>query len=356
MHVVAHEVVPYRLRLTEAVTWGGARRTVREGVLLRLEDAEGRLGWGDAAPLSGFSRETVEEASEGLVFALDVLAERDLDPAVVLDAHGPFHAALDAVHLPPSARFALDLALADLAAQHLDRTLPQALHPDPAVGLPLGALLMGETGRGVLDEAVERVLEGYRTLKLKVGRGDPDAEAALVQALRQRVGDRVEIRLDANRAWAPSQARAFAEAVASARPAYVEEPLADPAGLPELWLDTGLPLALDETLAEPGGADALRGWAAAAVLKPTLVGGLAATLRLAARARSMGVRPVLSAAFESGVGLRGVAALGAATGGEAAGLDPYRWLAEDVVGPLPFLQPSVDVPALFRQPVEVRLP
>ena len=35
--------------------------------------------------------------------------------------------------------------------------------------------------------------------------------------------------------------------------------------MPELWHDTGLPLALDESLHEPGGEAALRGWAAAAV-------------------------------------------------------------------------------------------
>ena len=99
----------------------------------------------------------------------------------------------------------------------------------------------------------------------------------------------------------------------------------------------------------------IRGWASAAVLKPTLLGGVGATIRRAAEARSVGVRPVLSAAFESGVGLRGVAALAAATGAEPAGLDTYRWLAADVLGPLPFDRPRVDVVGLFARPPEVAL-
>jgi O-succinylbenzoate synthase len=178
-----------------------------------------------------------------------------------------------------------------------------------------------------------------------------------VRGIRERVGEGVALRLDANRAWTEDEARLFAKEVAAARVDYVEEPLRDAKALPQLWLDTHLPLALDETLAEPHGAEALHGWAAAAVLKPTLLGGVAATLRMAERARGVGVRPVLSAAFESGVGMRGVAALAAATGGEAAGLDPYRRLASDVLPePLPLDRPMVDVPALLAGPLEVRLP
>ena len=171
--------------------------------------------------------------------------------------------------------------------------------------------------------------------------------------MRDALPASVALRLDANRAWAWDQAVAFADGVAGVALDYVEEPLAAPERLPELWHDTGLPLAVDESVQE--GAK-VRGWATAAVLKPTLVGGLAATLRIAARARAVGVRAVLSASFESGVGLRGVAALAAATGAEPAGLDTYRWLAADVLPPLPFGRARVDVPSLFGRPPTVAVP
>ena len=87
-----------------------------------------------------------------------------------------------------------------------------------------------------------------------------------------------------------------------------------------------------------------------------LIGGLAATLRLALHARSVGVRPVLSAAFESSIGLRGVAALAAATGAEPAGLDTARWLASDVLAdPIRFDRRQLDVPGLFAHPIEIAL-
>ena len=185
-----------------------------------------------------------------------------------------------------------------------------------------------------------------------------DEDVAAVRAVRQSLPDAVALRLDANRAWSWGQAVAFAEGVAGLALDYVEEPLAEPARLPELWHDTGLAVAVDESVQE--GA-AIRGWATAAVLKPTLIGGTVATLRRAAEARSVGVRAVLSASFESGVGLRGVAALasavpGGAAGAEPAGLDTYRWLAADVLPRLPFDRPRVDVPGLFARPLAVRVP
>ena len=354
MVLASADLVPYRLPLTETVVWNGERSDARKGLLLRIGDIEGRVGWGDAAPLPGFSRETPAEAEDALRTVGAALVGRAVEPCDLLPG-GSVAAVLDAAEVAPSARFALDLALADLAAQDLGRTLPQALHPDPEVTLPLNGLVMG-TGDAAIEAARQLADAGYAAVKLKVGRQPVEADLDLVRAVREALPASVALRLDANRAWAWDQAVAFAEGAAGAALDYVEEPLAEPARMPELWHDTGLPLAVDETLQAPGGEAAIRGWAEAAVLKPTLLGGVTRTLALAAAARSVGVRPVLSAAFESGVGLRGVAALAAATGGEPAGLDTYRWLAADVLPPLPLRQPRVDVPALFAAPLDVRVP
>ena len=345
--VRAAALVPYRLPLTAPFRWSGGEVAAREGVLLRLEGEGGLVGWGDAAPLPGFSRETLAEVRAALEPAARALVDRALDPRAIVAAGGPLQAALDAAGLPPSARFALELALADLAAQTLGTTIPHLLHPDPAVSLPVNALL----GEDAAADAARRVAEGYRTLKLKVGARAVADDLARARAVREAAGPAVALRADANRAWTWDEAVRFAEGAREIALDYVEEPLREPARLPALWLDTGLPLALDESVAE--GAE-VRGWARAVVLKPTLLGGLAATLRRAAEARAVGVRAVLSGAFESGVGLRGVAALAAATGAEPAGLDPYRRLAADVLAArLPLDRPTLDVPGLFARPLEV---
>ena len=349
MQITAFDLIPYALPLTEPVTWGGEPHRQRRGVLVRLTDAEGRVGWGDAAPLPGFSRETLDETRESLVGIASALTGRTLDPLAVT-TDGEFHQALDAAGLPSSARFGLDLALADLAAQTVRRTLPQMLHGDPAVVLPLNGLVMSGDA-----PAQARALAGagYPAVKLKVGRRSVAQDVETARAVRGALPPDAALRLDANRAWSWDQAVAFAEGVAGLALDYVEEPLAEPAHLPELWHDTALPVAVDESVQE--GAE-IRGWATAAVLKPTLIGGLMATLRRATEAQAVGVRVVLSASFESGVGLRGIAALAAATGAEPAGLDTYRWLGADVLPPLPFDRPRIDIPSLFARPLSVQVP
>jgi len=119
-------------------------------------------------------------------------------------------------------------------------------------------------------------------------------------------------------------------------------------------------VALDESLSgiEPEALED-HGYARAVVLKPTLLGGMIRTLRFARLATRLGARPVLSSAYETGVGTSALVALAAAVGDEEvpAGLDTYRRLAEDVLEPcLELPAPRVDVRALFagRREIERR--
>src|SRR5690606_585400 len=133
----------------------------REGVLLRLEADDGAVGWGDAAPLPGFNREFLFDVRLELDAFGSALCGRTLDPHDVTDPGGRLHTALDKVGLKPSTRYALDLALWDLAAQATGRSLAHALHPDPAVTLPVNALVT-EPSPLALVEAARLAEAGYR--------------------------------------------------------------------------------------------------------------------------------------------------------------------------------------------------
>ena len=135
------------------------------------------------------------------------------------------------------------------------------------------------------------------------------------------------MRLDANRAWSPEEAERFARGTADLGFEYVEEPLADPTRLPFLAVSHGLPVALDESLAdvEPEALED-HGYARAVVLKPTLLGGISRTLRFARRASRLGVQPVISSAGETDVGMSALVALAAGVGDRKvpAGVDTER--------------------------------
>lgn len=339
MRISGFELYRYTLPLTGPLTLGGATLSRREGILLRLfADGEAE-GWGEASPLPGFSRESLEE----VVGQLHDFVPRLLDREVTVD-----WPEVGADPLAPSVRFAVELAVCNLLAAASGSTLPDVLSPSAGKKVRVNALLDGPP-EYVLEEA-RRVREaGYRAFKLKVGSRDVREDAALVRELRDLLGGGAILRLDANRAWGYEEATEFARAVAGTGFEYVEEPLADAVRLPGLVRETGLPVALDESLAGMEPEDLGRHpHARAVVLKPTLIGGISRALRFAGEAERLGMRSVVSAAYETGVGTAALVALAAAIGGgrSPAGLDTYRRLADDVVSPrLELPAPEVDARA-----------
>ena len=330
MSYVTALVRSYRLPLT-AAGFG----PVREGLLLRLSTPRGgAVGWGEAAPLPGFSRETLDEARRSLE-SLGFQAQ-----SVPFDAESPLEWAVGlSEEAPSSVRFAVESAAANLAASITGVTtaevLAHAAGTRPRSECDLAALLAGDPRDwpARLDEAIDG---GYGTVKLKVGRVDLSDEIAALGALPARLRPGVVLRFDANRAWSLDDALRFADAARDLPVEFVEEPLADPSDLEEFARRSGLPMALDETI-HSGPAFRPADWpfVIAWVLKPTLVGGIVRSLGLAATAAAQGVRTVISSSYETGVGLRHLVSLACALPGvpTAAGLDTARALGADVTEP-----------------------
>jgi o-succinylbenzoate synthase len=338
----------YRLPLSEPVRLKKTLRH-REGLLVELASDGGAAGWGEAAPLPGFSREGLDEVTGQLRGLADAMVGREVT-VDLLDAQGAFVRELDAMDLAPSARFGFELALWDLFAAPSGRVLPELVTPRPRPTVPVNALISSPDR--AIEEARRARAAGYGTVKLKVGGRDVEEDVELVRTLSEALGEAMALRLDANRAWSFEEAERFARGTAGLCLEYVEEPLSDPAGLPSLASTCGLPVALDESLTdiEPEALEDHR-YARAVVLKPTLLGGISRTLRFARAAARFGARPVISSAYESGVGTSGLVALAAGVGDEEvpAGLDTYRRLAEDVLRPRLKLRARVDVRALFHE-------
>ncbi len=345
MKIAGLDLYRYTLPFVAPQTLKDATLHHREGLLLKLSGDDGCEGWGETAPLPGFSDEGLDTAEARLRELAEPVVGREATDEWV-DPEGRFSRDLDRMDPPPSVRFGFELALWNLYAASSGTTLPELVAPQPRATVPVNGLLSGPPDE-VLGEARRMGEAGYQTVKLKVGGRPIEDDVGLVRALGEVLEDAVSLRLDANRAWGFEEAAEFIRGVAGVRLEYVEEPLADPARLHELVREFGVPVALDESLAgiEPEALDG-HGYARAVVLKPTLLGGVSRTLRVAERALRLGMTPVVSSAYESGVGTAALVALAAGIGDRAvpAGLDTYRRLAADVlVPPLDLSTPSVRV-------------
>ncbi len=294
---------------------GAARdRRDRAAVIVEVRSARGAIGLGEAAPLPGMSRDTLDDAAQAIA-AFAGRAPLELD-----DVAAVARCAQAAGAGSPAARFAIETALLDALARERGVTLAALLRPAGVAAAPRVALA------AVVDdaEAARRAYgDGIRCFKIKVGDAD---EVARVRAIAAAVPD-ATLRLDANRAWPRPEVAARVAAFAVAGVAYIEEPCRDA----HLVLDgQAARFALDESLVDlaPDQLDAaLRGAALVAlVLKPTLLGGLSAVIALAARARAAGIAAVLSHGLEGPIGTAACAELALALAIEPA-TDPAVGLA-----------------------------
>jgi O-succinylbenzoate synthase len=345
----------YKLPLSEPLELKGTLLRHREGLLLGLADEDGVVGWGEASPLPGFSRESLEEAAEQLRGLAPTMVGREITSDWI-DPDGDFSRELDSMDIAPSARFGFELALWDLYAASRARSLPELVTSRPAATVPVNALISGPPDTA-LEEARRSRSAGYEAVKLKVGGRPVEEDVELVRAVNEELGDAVALRLDANRAWSFEEAERFAHDTAGLRSEYVEEPLADPVQLPSFARSCGVPVALDESLTsmEPETLED-HSYARAVVLKPTLLGGISRMLRFARCASRLGMQTVISSAYETGVGTAALVALAAGVGGGEvpAGLDTYRRLARDVLRPhLELAAPRVEVRTMARTRREI---
>ena len=313
--MIVHKISCYRYCL--ALRGDGER----QGLLFALENDASQTGWGGAAPLPDFSLETLEDVTDAsLRFARKVcgcsvseVRRRMTENAIT----------------SPSLYFAFDSALRQIEGDALDSVDSIAL-----------CALVTE-GAGQVEKALQA---GYKTIKVKVGAGAIKEDIRKATTLLHDFSGSCCWRFDANRALGFDEALRFYEAIADGAVAYVEEPLQNPALLPQLHEQTGVPYAVDETLQELSACLFSDYSADEAELRRIVESAQALVWKpaLCMPPDRMGLHTVapvvLSAAYESGVGT--AATLEHAARKEfgmcAAGVDTYSRLAMDVFDrPLP---------------------
>ncbi len=125
MKLAGFDIYRYELPLSEPLRLKGKELHHREGSLVELASGGGATGWGEAAPLPGFSREGHDE----VIWQLRGLASSMMGRGVtedILDTEGAFARELDATELAPSARFGFELALWDLGPCRAVRHCPSS--------------------------------------------------------------------------------------------------------------------------------------------------------------------------------------------------------------------------------------
>jgi o-succinylbenzoate synthase len=303
----------------------------REGVIIKLTSEAGVSAFGEAAPLDGFSAETIDEVIDRLP-ALDSWLRHHEVPDGIEKLKGKLFVWLEPLGLPASLGFAVEMACLNLVANSRRRPLSRLISDHTRDRVRVNGLLVGSRDE-VAAQARALLDAGFCAMKLKVG-GDIKEDAGRVRAVNAVIEGRAILRLDANQGWSVEDAIAFGNDIGCAAVDYIEEPFRESGEIPRFFNETFIPAALDETvLTTPferiksiEGVDVL-------VLKPTLLGGIEKTWKLIEAARAQAIVPIVSSAFESSLGVLTLANIagGSAVRDTGFGLDTMKWFKKDLL-------------------------
>jgi muconate/chloromuconate cycloisomerase len=271
---------------------------------VRMETAEGQVGWGEAACLGGptWSEESAESVA--------VTIERYIAPWLV----GHDATQIEAIRQEmarrvqgnPFARAAVEMALWDLNGRALGVPVHRLLGGRVRDRVPLSWSLAVTRLEDEVAEATELTARGHRIFKLKTGAHSLAHDLERVARIRDGVGSGVSLRVDANQGWDRPTALRAVRALEPFDLGFVEQPLPrwDLEGMAHLGRSSAVPIMADESCFSPQDAMTIARLGGVSILglKLTKSGGLLGSMTIARIAEAAGLGCYVGCMIETSLG------------------------------------------------------
>jgi o-succinylbenzoate synthase len=214
----------------------------------------------------------------------------------------------------PSIQFGVEMAFQSLASENPFLLFPSDFtNGQKSIDIN-GLVWMGEEAF-MKQQIEEKLADGFRCVKLKIGAIDFDRELQLLRYIRQYFSpEQVEIRVDANGAFSLSHALDKLNQLTEFKLHSIEQPVQknNTDSMAELCKITPIPIALDEELI---GVFSLEEKEALLkkikpqyiILKPSFVGGFRGTKEWILLAEKLNIGWWITSALESNIGLNAIA-------------------------------------------------
>ena len=340
------DVIPVALPLKKPMAMAGVAITHAHNILVRIEAADGTVGWGEVAAAPTRTGDTID----GLVAAV-----RDHLAPVLVGEDANVQPALRrsmriALFGNTGAHSAVDMALLDLAGRASGKPLIELIGGSMRKQVAPMWLLGNPTPDADIAEAHAKEQEGFHFFKLKIGTKPIEKEIAATHALRAALGERVPLCADANGGLTLADAQRYVSEARAARLMFVEQPL-PPDELDELATLTKhspVPIGADESFHSTADLDTLARCGAGGVsLKATKLGGIMASVEAARRCRILKLSVNIAVLVaESSLSSAAAVHLACAVPDVSWGVSlTHFYLAEDIVRrPLPLGSGTVALP------------
>lgn len=247
----------YRLAIPFHHAFSHARHSREESdaIIVQVTGSDGRSGFGEGLPRAYVTGETTDSMIERIrdFLAPEIFREnffagwQTLEQLQSLLPDWTQNLGSNNGVIAWNAAFcAVELALLDWSLRADHSALADYLPPS-RLELVYSGVISSDSPKDAAALAKRMARLGIKQIKVKVGTSD---DASRLDAVRQAVGDRVELRADANGAWKAAQAVAQLKLLAPFKLAVIEQPVAaaDIAGMKQVRANCGLPVMADESL------------------------------------------------------------------------------------------------------------
>lgn len=213
----------------------------------------------------------------------------------------------------PSILFGLETAWAHYQSQSIQ--LWQTPFSHGKEGIPINGLIWMGNFNEMYQRIEEKMQQGFRCIKLKIGAINFEKELELLAHIRQHFSaDQITLRVDANGAFSPSEALDKLQRLSEYHIHSIEQPIR--AGqweeMNRLCKCTPIPIALDEELIGVNNRndkiallESIR--PQYIILKPSLHGGICGSQEWIELATQYGIGYWITSALESNIGLNAIA-------------------------------------------------
>jgi O-succinylbenzoate synthase len=269
------------------------------GYFITIENG-GIKGIGECSIIKGLSRDNLDTLPDILGYVCDKIEHWELIKKDIFKTH-------------PAIVFAVESALLDLKNGGR-KILFESAFTNQLQPIPINGLVWMADEKKMSHEINEKYEKGFRCIKLKVGAIDFEAECRLLSKIRSEFDkDKIEIRVDANGAFAPNIVRERLLRLAEFDIHSIEQPISTNQWklMAALCNEKIIAIALDEELIAVMEEDKMEELLDTInpqyiILKPSLIGGLTIADKWIAFAQKRNIDWWATSALETNIGLNAI--------------------------------------------------
>ncbi|PIC95822.1 dipeptide epimerase [Sporosarcina sp. P26b] len=302
MKITEIEIFAIRLPLHEPFVISYASYDDMPSIIVKMTTDTGHVGYGEAVADDHVTGESWEGTFAVLQHTLAPILLGE-DPS----CFGRIHEIMDqAIYGVPTAKAALDIACFDVVGKAYSIPAYNLLGGRYHEKFPITHVLSIASPEHMAQEAAERVEAGYGSLKMKVGTNATE-DVKRIQAVRERVGKDIAIRVDVNQGWSNSATTLQAmKQLESCELDWLEQPVKadDIDAMVEIKSKTATPLMVDEGLRGMRDMREIIAKRAADKVNIKLMkcGGMYPAMKLAHMAEMAGIECQVGSMVESSIG------------------------------------------------------